>query len=139
LTDIDFFQDTPQPFFTFSKELFPGNFKPTLTHTFFTLLHEKKKLLRCFTQNIDTLERMADLPDEKLVEAHGSFATSQCIRCHTPVTDDWMRKKVMSGEVAYCEEEKCKKNTGGKGGLVKPDIVCELMVFQGKESWLAAY
>ncbi|UZJ54913.1 hypothetical protein CBS101457_004233 [Exobasidium rhododendri] len=121
--DIDFFQDNPQPFFTFSKELFPGNFKPTLTHTFFTLLNEKKKLLRCFTQNIDTLERMAGLPQEKLVEAHGSFATSQCINCRTAVTDEWMREKVMSGKVAYCEEERCKKKTKGKGGLVKPDIV----------------
>lgn len=66
---------------------------------------------------------MADLPAEKLVEAHGSFATSQCIDCHTAVTDDWMRAKVLSGKVAYCEEERCKKRSGGKGGLVKPDIV----------------
>lgn len=89
------------------------------------MLHEKGKLLRCFTQNIDTLERMAGLPDDVLVEAHGSFATSQCISCHTPVSDDWMRAKVMNGEIAYCEEEKCKKRWGGKGALVKPDIVCE--------------
>ena len=31
------------------------------------------RLLRNFTQNIDTLERVAGIPAEKLVEAHGSF------------------------------------------------------------------
>jgi NAD-dependent SIR2 family protein deacetylase len=123
--DIDFFRQTPQPFFAFAKELYPGNYRPTLTHTFFTLLHEEGdgKLLRCFTQNVDCLERMADLPEEKLVEAHGSFASSKCIECKVPVTDDWMRKKVTAGEIAYCEEPRCKKRRGGKGGLVKPDIV----------------
>jgi NAD-dependent SIR2 family protein deacetylase len=35
-------------------------------------------LRRCYTQNIDGLERLAGLDDEKLVEAHGTFATSRC-------------------------------------------------------------
>ena len=29
-------------------------------------------------QNIDTLERAAGVPEELLVEAHGSFATAKC-------------------------------------------------------------
>lgn len=45
------------------------------------LLQEKGILLRCFTQNIDTLERMAGVTAENIVEAHGSFATSRCIDC----------------------------------------------------------
>ena len=32
------------------QELFPGNFKPTPTHHFMNLLHQKGLLLRCFTQ-----------------------------------------------------------------------------------------
>lgn len=33
----------------------------------------------CFpVQNIDTLERLAGVPDEALVEAHGSFARARC-------------------------------------------------------------
>lgn len=32
------------------QELFPGNFKPTPTHHFINLLHQKGLLLRCFTQ-----------------------------------------------------------------------------------------
>ena len=42
-------------------------------------------LLRCFTQNIDTLERMAGVVSDNIVEAHGSFATNRCIDCQIPV------------------------------------------------------
>ena len=48
----------------------PG-YKPTLTHRFISLLDKKGRLLRCFTQNIDGLERLAGLPSERLVAAHG--------------------------------------------------------------------
>lgn len=34
----------------------PGNYQPTPTHHFIRLLHDKGLLLRCFTQNIDSLE-----------------------------------------------------------------------------------
>jgi NAD-dependent histone deacetylase SIR2 len=54
--------------------LLPGKYEPTAAHFFIRLLHEKGLLLRCFTQNIDTLEREAGLPGEAVVEAHGSFA-----------------------------------------------------------------
>lgn len=121
--DIDYFREKPQAFFTLSKELYPGNFKPTLTHCFFKLLEDKAKLLRVFTQNIDTLERLAGLPADRIVEAHGSFATSRCIRCKEEVSQRWIKEKVTAGQVAYCPQESCQRKTGGQGGLVKPDIV----------------
>lgn len=35
-----------------------------------------------------------------------------------------MKEKCMKGQIAYCPDSTCKKRTnGGKGGLVKPDIV----------------
>lgn len=42
--DIDYFVDQPEAFYALAKELYPGNFKPTPTHYFFRLLHEKKIL-----------------------------------------------------------------------------------------------
>lgn len=33
-----------------ARELFPGRFRPTLTHFFIRLLHDKGLLLRCYTQ-----------------------------------------------------------------------------------------
>ena len=49
----------------------PGQYPPTPTHRFVRLLHEKGLLLRCFTQNIDSLEAAAGIPADKIVAAHG--------------------------------------------------------------------
>lgn len=40
-----------------AKELYPGNYRPNVTHYFLRLLHDKGLLLRLYTQNIDGLER----------------------------------------------------------------------------------
>lgn len=69
-----------------------------------------------FTQNIDCLERTAGVPPEKIIEAHGSFATQRCIDCRTEFPDDLMHEHVKRGEPPHCIREGC-------GGLVKPDIV----------------
>jgi NAD+-dependent protein deacetylase SIR2 len=72
--DISYFRNNPLPFYTLAQELYPGKYRPTITHSFITLLHKKGLLLKLFTQNIDCLEREAGVPDELIVEAHGSFA-----------------------------------------------------------------
>ena len=41
--------------------MWPSNFQPTLTHHFIHLLHEKKRLIRAYTQNIDSLEKQAGM------------------------------------------------------------------------------
>jgi NAD-dependent SIR2 family protein deacetylase len=57
------------------------NFTPTLSHYFVKLLEDQGRLLRHYTQNIDTLERKAGIAGDKLVEAHGSFASAHCVGC----------------------------------------------------------
>ncbi|KAJ3049106.1 NAD-dependent protein deacetylase sirtuin-2, partial [Quaeritorhiza haematococci] len=74
--DISYFRSSPEPFFTLARELYPGNFRPTLCHYFIRLLAEKGLLRRNYTQNIDTLERVAGVSTELLVEAHGSFGSA---------------------------------------------------------------
>jgi NAD-dependent deacetylase sirtuin 2 len=59
--------------------LFPGSFKPTPCHHFIKLLSEKGLMLRNYTQNIDMLERIANVPQDLLVEAHGSFHMARCV------------------------------------------------------------
>lgn len=39
--EINFFRQNPKPFFMLAKELYPGSFKPTISHYFIRLLHEK--------------------------------------------------------------------------------------------------
>lgn len=99
-----------------AKELYPGKFFPTVSHAFIALLAEKGLLLRLFTQNIDCLERRAGVPADKIVEAHGSFATQRCIECKTDYPDDLMKDHVFKGKVPRCQQSAC-------DGLVKPDIV----------------
>ncbi|KAJ9122671.1 hypothetical protein QFC24_004099 [Naganishia onofrii] len=84
--DLSFFKTKPEPFFMLCKDLYP----------------------------VDTLETTAGLPRSAIVEAHGSFAKSHCIRCHRETSHEEMVERVRKGEVVRCKE--C-------GGLVKPDIV----------------
>eukprot|EP00727_Mastigamoeba_balamuthi_P006839 m51a1_g2776 putative nad-dependent deacetylase sirtuin 2 homolog (389) ;mRNA; r:1039417-1040940 len=112
--DIDFFEKNPKPFFVLAKELYPGLFKATKGHHFIRLLESKGLLLRNYTQNIDTLESIAGISDEKLVYAHGSFSQSHCVRCHAVHTLEYVKEKVLSDAIPLCTM--C-------GSVVKPDIV----------------
>ncbi|KAM0326188.1 hypothetical protein ACHAQA_006785 [Verticillium albo-atrum] len=114
--DIDYFQKHPEPFYYLAKELYPGHFHPTVSHAFIALLAKKDLLLMNFTQNIDCLERRAGVPDDRIIEAHGSFAAQRCVKCREPYPDAAMREHVLAEIVPRCEDRAC-------GGLVKPDIV----------------
>ncbi|XP_026571115.1 NAD-dependent protein deacetylase sirtuin-2 [Pseudonaja textilis] len=114
--EIGYFKQNPEPFFALARELYPGQFKPTVCHYFIRLLKDKGLLLRCYTQNIDTLERVAGLDAEHLVEAHGTFYTSHCISstCKASYSLEWMKEKIFASVTPRCE--KCQS-------VVKPDIV----------------
>ncbi|KAJ7799587.1 DHS-like NAD/FAD-binding domain-containing protein [Mycena olivaceomarginata] len=109
--DLDFFRKDPIPFYALAHELYPGRFKPTIAHCFLKLLVQHSLLHTCFTQNIDSLERSAGVPEEILVEAHGSFSDQQCSLGYDAIK---MKHKVFAKDPPKCEA--C-------GGLVKPDIV----------------
>lgn len=49
--------------------------------------------MRVFIQNIDTLERVAALEGDDLIEAHGTFYTSHCVSfcCRKEYNLDWMK------------------------------------------------
>ena len=114
--DISFFRNNPLPFYTLAHELYPGKYRPTISHSFVRLLADKGLLLKLFTQNIDCLEREAGVADENIVEAHGSFARQRCIECKTPYSEDLMKRAITNREVPHCLAPQC-------NGLVKPDIV----------------
>jgi NAD-dependent histone deacetylase SIR2 len=81
-------------------------------------LFETHNLLhRVYTQNIDTLERIAGIDSDLIVEAHGSFAENHCIKCSAEMSTDvikqHMAKQFNSDGIPKCHQ--C-------NGLVKPDI-----------------
>eukprot|EP00899_Mesostigma_viride_P018056 jgi/Mesvir1/26251/Mv01616-RA.1 len=111
---LSFFRENPSCFFTLAKELFPGKHVPTPVHFFIKLLNDKGLLLRNFTQNVDTLERVAGVPGDKLVEAHGSFASAHCIDCGMDYPAQFVKDFIDKDEIARCTA--CRS-------LVKPRIV----------------
>lgn len=116
--DISYFRNNPLPFYALAHELqiLPGKYRPTISHSFVRLLSDKGLLLKLFTQNIDCLEREAGVPGDKVIEAHGSFASQRCIECETTYPEELMREAVEKCEVPHCLTPEC-------NGLVKPDIV----------------
>jgi NAD-dependent SIR2 family protein deacetylase len=116
LLKILYFRHSPEPFCKWAQEFFPGvNYRPTIGHHFINLLNTKGKLLRLFTQNIDGLEKVAGLPEEKIVAAHGGFSTASCISCSQDVSIELVKKTILDDlQVPFCSS--C-------GGFVKPDIV----------------
>ncbi|KAJ4992959.1 NAD-dependent protein deacetylase hst2-1, partial [Stagonosporopsis vannaccii] len=114
--ELSFFRENPLPFYTLAQELYPGKYRPTITHSFINLLHQKGLLLKLFTQNIDCLEREAGVPGDKIIEAHGSFADQACIDCKKSYPKSQMLSHIENKTVPHCTDSTC-------NGLVKPKIV----------------
>nr|VZI46677.1 unnamed protein product [Spirometra erinaceieuropaei] len=119
--EMDFFLHNPLPFFKFAKEIFPGQFKPSLAHWFISLLERKGKLLRNYTQNIDTLEQQAGI--SRIIQCHGSFATATCTTCSYRVPGDAIRDSILGQTVPRCP--KCCPSppvalSNGKAGQFSP-------------------
>ncbi|KAJ4339275.1 Sir2 histone deacetylase Hst2 [Ascochyta clinopodiicola] len=114
--ELSFFRENPLPFYTLAQELYPGKYRPTITHSFIRLLHDKGLLLKVFSQNIDCLEREAGVPGDKIIEAHGSFADQACIECKKSYPKDQMLTHIENKTVPRCVDTAC-------NGLVKPKIV----------------
>lgn len=140
--DISYFVKRPEAFYTLADELYPTKFKPTPFHVFMKLIENKGYLCKVFTQNIDTLERIAGVDGSKVVEAHGSFAKNHCVSCRHEMSVEELKRQMYGlpeeiekkpnlssppqlkpGQkvgIPHCKNPRCKVPGGG---LVKPDIV----------------
>eukprot|EP00750_Incisomonas_marina_P019256 INCI3267.1.p1 GENE.INCI3267.1~~INCI3267.1.p1 ORF type:complete len:666 (+),score=120.22 INCI3267.1:178-2175(+) len=111
---IDYFKQNVRPFFEFNtkmvKGLMSGEYKPSICHRFIAELEKRGKLLRQYTQNIDTLEKYAGVT--KFIACHGSFSTVSCTRsdvCGVKEQDSDLAKDALAaGEVPRCP--KCKES-----------------------------
>lgn len=115
--DIGYFKKNPKPFFKFAKEIYPGKFHPSLSHFFIGALEKSGKLLRNYTQNIDTLEPSAGI--SRVIQCHGSFSTATCMTCKHKVDAEAIREDVMRQVIPRCPlcPPDCEFN------ILKPDIV----------------
>mmetsp|Transcript_46767 Transcript_46767/g.99941 ORF Transcript_46767/g.99941 Transcript_46767/m.99941 type:complete len:354 (+) Transcript_46767:75-1136(+) len=122
--NLKFFQEEPDAFYELCKHMWPGNYEPTLCHHFIRLLSDKGVLLRCYTQNIDSLERQAGIPEDQIVAAHGNFDVAHVI------DDNVGLDATYDVDIAELKAALDVSGTQGweelreiHGGLVKPKIV----------------
>ncbi|KAL3796284.1 hypothetical protein HJC23_008604 [Cyclotella cryptica] len=114
--DLGFYRNNPDPFVQLASELWPGlRHSPTITHSFIALLAKKGMLLRNYTQNIDMLDVLAGVPEDKVIECHGHFRTSSCTNCSSAFDGEECKRIIVEEKRAPA----CKQC----GGFVKPDIV----------------
>lgn len=114
--DIDYLKKRPEAFYTLAKDMNPDRFEPTDFHRFIKWVDSQGYLRRCYTQNIDTLERRAGIDPAKIVEAHGSFHGNHCIECLEEFSSSRMEECLAADTIEVPRCASCK-------GVVKPDIV----------------
>jgi NAD-dependent deacetylase len=71
------------------------NAKPNIGHYFVQSLSVKEKLIGVITQNVDGLHSMAGIPDEKIVELHGSNRKVICLKCDRSYEPDEIIKRLV--------------------------------------------
>ncbi|WVQ72472.1 hypothetical protein IAR50_002025 [Cryptococcus sp. DSM 104548] len=131
-------------FYTFIAELSLScnQAKPTRTHRFIETLHEKKKLMRSYTQNVDGLERRMGLESggrgkglkklgTKNVELHGDLGRVRCVLCFSDyeATAEYV-EMFREGEAPECPScmERCESRINRSAratavGTLRPSIV----------------
>ena len=91
------------------------NAKPNIGHYFVQSLDQKGKLIGLITQNVDGLHSVAGLPDEKIVELHGSTRKVICLKCDKLFDPDEIVKRLV-GDFASPKCDAC-------GGILKSATV----------------
>ncbi|KAI5488559.1 NAD+ binding [Trichomonas vaginalis G3] len=111
--DNQYFEEDPSIFWRYAHTIFPSaNPQHSGSHIFIEMLEQKGKLLRVYSQNVDTLEK--GIPDEKLVCVHGSWRECRCMQCGLVQSIEDLRPSVEQRVVPQCKQ--C-------GGPIKPGIV----------------
>ena len=89
--------------------------EPNAGHRAIHELHRMEKLDCIITQDGDSLHQKSGIPDDRVIELHGTWTKALCLQCgdRTPMDDIFVRLE--AGEkVPLCES--C-------GGIMKPDVI----------------
>lgn len=126
--DIEFYRENPKPFYILANELYPGTYKPSKFHILLKLFQDHGILQRVYTQNIDTLEKQVGITDNKIIEAHGSFAANHCIECGKTFEMEYFKDNLQlneknGGDIDFDTKDFEFTKCDECNGLVKPNIV----------------
>jgi len=111
--DLDVFHQHSSVFWQFAHLFFPSETpEHSCVHYFIERLEKNGKLLKLYSQNVDTLE--CGIPEEKLRCVHGSWRNNKCLGCGENHSVDDLRPYVLEKTEPRC------KNCGG---IIKPGVV----------------
>lgn len=132
LLSSEFFEKNQLPLLEAKRslilKLLEKKYKPTLTHWFLRLCHEKKILHHIYTQNIDNLEIETGIPHNKITQLHGTVDKAICHFCYNvyPINDFYNHLKNnikdINGEDNITKSKKLLCHKCNKPGI-KPDVV----------------
>ena len=88
---------------------------PNAAHRAVAGLHEQGRLRALLTQNIDGLHQRAGVPDELVVEVHGSIRDTECLDCG--------ERRPMSEALARVHAGEADPECGDCGGMLKSGTV----------------
>jgi NAD-dependent deacetylase len=106
-----------EKYWEFSKALWPEimNAEPNPGHYAIAELHRLGKLDCVITQNIDNLHQKSGVPEEKVIELHGTLKWVNCLECGQRYPREQIQARLDSGiKVPRCD---------GCGGIMKPATV----------------
>ncbi|MCA9834418.1 MAG: Sir2 family NAD-dependent protein deacetylase [Thermomicrobiales bacterium] len=83
------------------KEMYPfmRSRQPNEGHLAITRLIRGGHALAVITQNIDGLHQKAGLPDDRVIELHGSTHSFRCLPHGHVVSGDWVQQHLEAGEI----------------------------------------
>jgi NAD-dependent protein deacetylase/lipoamidase len=87
---------------------------PNPAHMAVARLHEMGLVEAVITQNIDGLHQASGIPEEKVIELHGSNRRVRCMRCGGISSIEEAHRRIEAGDPA----PEC-----GCGGYLKPDTI----------------
>jgi NAD-dependent deacetylase len=106
-----------EKYWQFQRELWPEivNAQPNPGHHAIAELHSLGKLDCLITQNIDNLHQRAGVPEEKVVELHGTVKWVDCLECGQRYPRELIQARLDAGtKVPRCDS--C-------GGILKPATI----------------
>ena len=104
-------------YWDFSKSVWPpiSQAEPNAGHYAIAELHQMGKLDCVITQNIDFLHQKSGVPEDKVIELHGTLKGVTCLECDQKYPREQIQSRLDSGEkVPRCDS--C-------GGILKPTTV----------------
>lgn len=110
-------EQTREKYWEMHRSLWPtvADAEPNAAHLGVAELHRMAKLDCVITQNIDGLHQKAGLPDDKVIEIHGTMKWVGCLECAKRYPREEIERWMDGGvRVPMCD---------GCGGIVKPATI----------------